>query len=164
MKFNMENCRGLHYLRIFHVFCILGSAESVSSTTGARQVQGFCHARASTGSDLHLLSRAWDPQPLTSRGPWLVSLSRVPPPASLQHGFGSLSGCVCANHLYETTLFLRWTTPSTSSPLANLMSHICSYFLAGCIKKPDSQIHLLYAFQFINFPLMEEGNQSNRRI
>ena len=53
----------------------------------------------------------------------------------------------------STSLFLAGLLLPPAAPLANLMSHICSYFLTGCIKKPDSQIHLLYAFQFIDFPL-----------
>ena len=84
------------------MFCILGGGEPVSATTGVRQVQGFSHARAYTGSNLHPLSHAWDPQPLTSH----VDLGWLLHPKCRRRSPCSMasvpsSGCVCANHLYE---------------------------------------------------------------
>ncbi|XP_044374217.1 uncharacterized protein [Triticum aestivum] len=78
----------------------MGGGEPVSATTGVRQVQGFSHARASTGSDLHPFPHAWDPQPPTSHvdpGWLLCPECRCRPPCSMASV--PSYGCVCANHL-----------------------------------------------------------------
>uniref|UniRef100_A0A8R7TH08 Uncharacterized protein n=1 Tax=Triticum urartu TaxID=4572 RepID=A0A8R7TH08_TRIUA len=77
----------------------MGGGEPVSATTGVRQVQGFSHARASTGSNLHPLPHAWDPQPPTSHvdlGWLLYPECRRRSPCSMASV--PCSGCVCANH------------------------------------------------------------------
>uniref|UniRef100_A0A8R7RD62 Uncharacterized protein n=1 Tax=Triticum urartu TaxID=4572 RepID=A0A8R7RD62_TRIUA len=77
----------------------MGGGEPVSATTGVRQVQGLSHARAYTGSDLHPLPHAWDPQPPTSLVDlgWLLCLEcRRRSPCSMASV--PSSGCVCANH------------------------------------------------------------------
>ena len=89
-------------------------------------------------------------QPLVGLSWFLCPECRRGPPCSM----ASVPSPDASAPTISTSLFLAGLLLPPAAPLAHLMSHICSYFLAGCIKKPDSQIHLLYAFQFIDFPLV----------